>query len=86
MTEKTNRDVNGAVDWAVFDAERNAVDWAVYRAVDRAVFWAVDDAVDRAVDRAMHRVVNEAVNQDVDDPDHPALQDFLLEVSAGKGA
>ena len=87
MTEKTNRDVNWNVDWAVFDAERNAVDWAVNWATYWVVWRGVDWAVTGAVDRAMHRVVHEAVNQDVDqavdDPDHPTLQDFLFEARNG---
>jgi hypothetical protein len=59
-----------------------AVDGEAYWAVSDAVYWAVNDVVYWAVDDA----ANWAVNWAVDDPDHPALQDFLLEVSAGEGA
>jgi hypothetical protein len=62
-------DVYDAVDWAV----RRTADWAVYEAVCRdvsdAVWWPVSLAVYWAVDRA-----------NLDDPEHPAIKDFLREV------
>jgi hypothetical protein len=45
------------------------VEWAVYRTVDNAVSGAVNRDVNGAVDRA-----------NLEDPEHPALKDFLREV------
>ena len=51
-----------------------AVHLAVGVAVDVAVYWAVDGAVYRAVADAGR-----------EDPNHPALEDFLLEAEAPVG-
>ena len=58
---------------AVFDA----VYWAVYRAVNGAVGGAVGRVVDQAGWRAVSGAVLDARRED---PDHPALQDFLCAV------
>ena len=60
---------NDAVRGAVRGAMAVAEDRDVGRAVDRAVAEAVDDVVGWAVDRA-----------NLEDPEHPALKDFLREV------
>jgi hypothetical protein len=65
---------------AVYRAVNNAVYWNVHGAVNRAVYWAVNEAGNRAVVRATNGDVSGAVWGDVgQDPDHPALQDFLGE-------
>lgn len=54
---------------------------AAYRAVDNAVHWNVRGAVLRPVNRAVRRTVSQAEGWAVwDDPDHPALQDFMRDV------
>lgn len=72
---------NQAVHGAVYGAVAAALHYAVYGAVNEPVYWAVytavDDAAGRFVNWAAHRAVYDAVDAD---PDHPALQDFLLEM------
>jgi hypothetical protein len=75
-----SRDVDIAVNRDVFWAVSRAVyDGAVYDAVS----WDVDRAAWRALGGAMHRAVEGAVPGAVwNDPEPPALQDFLLEALA----
>ena len=63
----SNQKVDEDVHWAVWRAVR----WAVDRVVDDDVWGAAEDAVVVAVHRAVHG-----------DPEHPVLQDFLLESEA----
>lgn len=77
-----NVQANDAVYWAVYNAVHGAVSGSVDGAVDLAVGVAVDVAVYWAVDLAMYRVVADAGRED---PDHPALEDFLLEAEAPVG-
>lgn len=83
-------DVNRAVDGAVREAVDRAANEDVYRATDwavrRAVYGAVWGAVRRAVNGAGYWTVSRAVDRAVwNDPEHPALADFLREASAGEG-
>ena len=70
------------------DAVRRAVDRGMNLGVGVAVYWAVNVAVDWDVNRAVNRSVNEAVTGDeavnwaLNDPEHPALQDFLRSCGA----
>ena len=70
---KANGDMYRAVRWDMDRAVRRTADDAVYEAVCRdvsdAAWWTVNWAVDWAVDRA-----------NLEDPEHPALKDFLREV------
>jgi hypothetical protein len=64
--------VGDAVGWAVY--------WAVDRAVGEAVYWAVCE-----VSGAIRWTDDGTAESDVagagrNDPDHPALQDFLLNI------
>ena len=68
----TNRTVDDAVD--------DAVDRAVDRAVSGAVWWAVSGALYVVLDQAMAPSMDGAVSGALNDPDHPALWDFLNQV------
>lgn len=66
-----NNTADSAMRHAVYRAVSGAVLNAVFHTVQGAVWGAVDQAVIAAVWRAFDRAL--------EDPDHPALQDFLLE-------
>lgn len=56
-------------------------------AVHWAVYWDVSGAVRGAVDRAVDNVVWLAVSwAGEEDPPHPGLQDFLLELKGSQGS
>ena len=67
-----------AMSEAVYWAMGRAVDGAADVAVSDAVYWAVNEAVDLAMNRAVADAGRE-------DPNHPALEDFLLEAEVPVG-
>lgn len=71
------RAVNGTVWSTVF----YAVTWDVDRTVHEAVFYAVSNVVYWAVERPSTEASGRATQ---DDPEHPALQDFLHEVRSSR--
>jgi hypothetical protein len=78
-SQKTKRSVRVTVYVVVWGSVFGTLAQAVNVALWRALEQAVDVAVFRAVNQTVFRVVRGAVRED---PEHPALQDFLREVTA----